>query len=286
MRWLSIRRGRQLAAGLAVAVLIAGCGTSGIGGHGQAAALSPQSSSPRSSLEQPSARCGAPAAKAAPIRFKATDGTTLDGVLAGQGSAGVVLVHEYPADLCGFWPFAVYLSRKHLQVLDIDLRCFGRSACPSGSAHGRVIDDIAGAVAELRHRGAQRIALVGASMGGAAVLIAGARLRPRVAAVVALSAEENPTELVGIPLNAGAAISQLTVPTMFVVATGDPIAPVSQTRAMYRATKARDKDLEVLSGTYGGEHGWDLLSANLYAPMDFTPVTGKIGSFITSHTRG
>ena len=32
------------------------------------------------------------------------DGTQLDGVLVGSGPAGVVLLHQHPGDLCGFWP--------------------------------------------------------------------------------------------------------------------------------------------------------------------------------------
>jgi putative transposase len=73
--------------------------------------------------------------------------------MVGSGTAGVVLAHEYPADLCGFWPFAGYLGKRGLRAFDIDLRCFGLSACPEGDARGRVVDDIAAAVAELRHRG-------------------------------------------------------------------------------------------------------------------------------------
>jgi dienelactone hydrolase len=96
-----------------------------------------------------------------------------------------------------------------------------------------VVDDLAAAVAELRRRGATRVALVGASMGGAAVLIAGTRIQPPVAAVVSVSGETDPTSLVGgIPLNAGAAAKQLTVPTMLVVATNDRYVSVGETRAM------------------------------------------------------
>jgi pimeloyl-ACP methyl ester carboxylesterase len=85
--------------------------------------------------------------------------------MVGGGTAGVVLVHQYPADLCGFWPYSVYLAHKGLRVLDLDVRCYGRSSCPQGDARGHVADDVAAAAAELRHRGATRIALVGASSG-------------------------------------------------------------------------------------------------------------------------
>jgi pimeloyl-ACP methyl ester carboxylesterase len=205
--------------------------------------------------------------------------------MVGGGTVGVVLVHEYPADLCGFWPFTDYLGRRGLRAFAIDLRCFGLSACPQGDARGRVVDDVAAAVAELRRRGVTRVALVGASMGGSAVLIAGTRVRPPVAAVVELSGETDPTSLVGgIPLDAGAAVGRLAVPSMFVVATNDRYAPVEETRAMYRAAKARDKRLEVLSGPFDGVHGWQLL--NDAASGKPTSVAAKVAAFITAHTAG
>jgi hypothetical protein len=92
----------------------------------------------------------------------AADGTQLDGVLVGSGPAGVVLLHQHPGDLCGFWPYAVFLSRRGLQALAIDLRCYGESPAPQADdAKSRVVDDVAGAVAALRAYGARRIALVG-----------------------------------------------------------------------------------------------------------------------------
>ena len=77
-------------------------------------------------------------------------------------------------------------------------------------------------------------------MGGAAVLVTGAMQRPPAAAVVSLSAESDPSSLVGLSLHtlsAGAAVSRLTSPTMYVVATGDRYASVEETRATYRATR-------------------------------------------------
>src|SRR4029453_17150961 len=115
--------------------------------------------------------------------------------------------------------------RRRRPSADVLLRCFGRSACPEGDARGRVVDDLAAAVAELRRRGVTRVALVGASMGGAAVLIAGTKVQPPVAAVVSLSGEADPTSLVGgISLNAGAVAGKLKGPTRFGVATNDHYA--------------------------------------------------------------
>ena len=281
------RRARQIAAGLTILALFAtacsGTSSSNSDGPAQATATTAVALQP---LEQPSSRCGTATTKATLVRFQAADGTSLNGVLVGSGPAGVVLVHQYPSDLCGFWPFADYLGKRGLRAFAIDLRCFGRSACPEGDAKGRVVDDLDAAVAELRRRGVTRVALVGASMGGAAVLIAGTRVQPPVTAVVSLSGEPDPTSLVGgIPLNAGAVVDQLTVPTMFVVATNDGTVSVAETRTMYQALRTKGKRLEVLSGDFDGLHGWDLLR-NPATGEQFGPVAAKVAAFLTAHTRG
>ena len=151
-----------------------------------------------------------------------------------------------------FWPYAVYLSQRGLQVLAIDLRCFGVSACPQADdAKSRVVDDVAGAVAVLRAHGARRVALVGASMGATTALLAGADLRPPVAAVVSLSTGkfDLATVLGGSrPLDTYTAAKRLTVPVLFAVARDDPNLPVELVKALYRVAPARDKLLAVLGG--------------------------------------
>jgi pimeloyl-ACP methyl ester carboxylesterase len=287
------RRWRRLAAGFTVmAALVSACsaGTSG----GQSATPGGQSATSGGppattggvappALEQPGVRCGGPDTQATLVRFNAADGTSLNGVLVGSGTVGVVLVHEYPDDLCGSWPFAAYLAGRGMRAFAIDVRCFGLSACPQGEARGGVIDDVAAAVAELRRRGVTRVALVGASMGGTAVLIAGTRVRPQVDAVVSVSGVPDPTSRIGIPLNAGAVLGQLAVPTMLLVATNDSVVSVEETQAMHRSVKAGAKRLEVLTDEYDGGHGWRLLT---------DPATGELGSvaagvaaFLTGHTR-
>ena len=283
---------RAAAAVVAAVALLGACSGSGSGGGsatettGSQAQATTTTQAALKPLVQPGTRCGPPDTKATLVRFKAGDGTSLDGVMVGSGTAGVVLVHEYPADLCGFWPFAAYLSHKGMRAFAIDLRCFGLSACPDGDARLRVLDDVAAAVAELHRRGVTRVALAGASMGAAAVLIAGTTLRPPVAAVAELSGEADPTGLIGgIPLNAGAVVKRLGIPAMFVVATDDPVAPVEETRAMYQAAKTTDKQLLVLSGTNRGLHGWDLLTSDATGEH-FTPVAAKVAAFLSAHLRG
>lgn len=290
------RRGRCITGGVAViALLIAGCSSSGSGSGGGSATRSSATQAtttpakpvtllrPLKPLKQPSARCGAPHSKATLVRFKAADGTGLDGVIVGSGTAGVVLAHEYNNDLCGAWPFANYLAKRGYRALAIDMRCFGRSACPQGDAAGRVVDDLVAAVAELRHRGVTKVAVVGASMGGSAALIAATRVQPSIDAVVELSGEANPTSLLHIPLNAQATVQQLTVPAMFVVANLDQFTSVDETRAMHQADKTADKRLLVLPSQFDGFHGWQVLTE---ASGAFSSTATKVAAFIAAHTGG
>jgi alpha-beta hydrolase superfamily lysophospholipase len=199
----------------------------------------------------------------------------------GNGNVGVVLAHEYDNDLCGAWPFANYLANRGFRVFSIDMRCFGRSACPRGDAAGRVVDDLVAAVAELRRRGLTRVALVGASMGGSAALIAATRAQPPVDAVISLSGEANPTSLLHIPLNAQAAVRRLTVPAMFVVADLDQYTSVEETRAMYRIDHTADKRLLVLPGQFDGFHGWMVLTQ---ANGAFSSTARAVADFIARRT--
>ena len=151
-------RGRCSGLVVAVAVLAAGCsGNSDDGGQPARSGGQAATATTLADLPQPSSRCGAPDVNATVLRFPAADGTQLDGVLVGSGPAGVVLLHQHPADLCGFGRYAVYLRKRGLQALAIDLRCYGESAVAlqADDAKSRVVDDVAGAVAALRAHGRQ-----------------------------------------------------------------------------------------------------------------------------------
>lgn len=280
-------RGRWLGLAVAAAVLVVGCsGNSNNGGPRTGSGAQAAAATTLAPLVQPASRCAAPEATATLLRFPAADGVQLDGVLVGSGPAGVVLLHAYPADLCGFWPYAVYLSQRGLQALAIDLRCFGLSACPQAAdAKSRVVDDVAGAVAALRAHGATRVALVGASMGATTALLAGAALRPPVAAVVSLSTGRfDLATLLGgsTPLDTYRAARRLRVPVLFAVARGDPNVPVAQVQALYRMAPARDKQLVILGGASRGRHGWDLVGGAHGA--GFTPFAAKVAGFVSVHT--
>jgi pimeloyl-ACP methyl ester carboxylesterase len=225
-------------------------------------------------LRQPSQRCGSPDETADLFRFRTADGVELDGAMVGTGSIGVVLAHQYPADLCGWWPYANYLAGRGFRVLLFDFRCFGASDCPAGDARWDLTPDLQAASDQLRTQGARSVALVGASLGGAAVLIAGSRVAPRASSVVELSGEPD-LQFIGAPLRAGTAVRRLRVPTLFVVARGDTAVSAAQTTRMWRDTPAATKSLMILP-SYAG-HGWSMLTTTL---THWAPLARRIATFI------
>ena len=241
----------------------------------------PPSSPPTSSAStKASDRCGAGATTGTVITFQAADGTTLDGVLVGHASTGVVLVHEYPADLCGFLPYAEYLGAHGVEAVALDLRCFGNATCPaSAAARARIPQDVAAGAAELRRRGVSQVALLGASLGCTIALIAAPTVHPAPASVVCLSGHARYTATVGttaVPLDAAAAVRHTTSPALFVVAVDDPRVGAGEVRALYTGYAGRTKRLDVLSGAYTGGHGWDLLSRS----STWTPLAAQLAAYL------
>jgi dienelactone hydrolase len=261
----------------AVLVAVAGCGGDS---HGSARnqATSTPTASPDSAAPASGAglECGEAGVRAQAIRFRASDGVRLSGAIVGSGPVGAVLIHEWPRDYCGWMPYAGYLSRHGVRALAFDLRCFGRSQCP-GSGRGRATADVAAAMAELRRRGARRVALVGASMGGAIAVVAAARLHP--AALVDLSGERDTTGLTpGIEADAGAAAPGVTAPALFAVARGDRYVSPADMRTLARRVRSATKRVIVLPPSAG--HGWDLL---IGTTTEWSPLAATVAAFIRRH---
>ena len=275
-RRASLRR-RVIAVACLIAMAATGCSSASGGAHSHPVAAS-------STAESPGQRCGSSQASARIVTFAASDGVRLDAAEVGSGAAGVVLVHEYPADLCGFWPYAVYLSQHGLHVLDLDLRCFGHSACPAtDAARGDLGADISGAVAELRRRGARRVAVLGASMGGTVALAAAASAHSAISAVVCVSCHASFTPHVGgtaVPLAAGSAVRALRCPALFVVGTRDPHLAPGEVQSLYRDTGSADKHLAVLTGAQATSHGWDVLATG----GGWTAVAATVAAFLARTT--
>lgn len=199
---------------------------------------------------QPSqgAGCVRPADRSTPVSFRTADGVRLFGNVLGRGPTGVVLAHTTSADRCQWLPFARELAKKGYRALVFDMRGYGAS---SGITNTSPDADVIAAAGELRRRGAKKIVLMGASMGGTGVVAAAPRIRPAVKGVVELSA---PTAFGSA--DALAAARRLRSPALFVAGRDDGDFAAA-TRALYRAASTRDKKLHIAPSSW---HGVDLLA--------------------------
>jgi pimeloyl-ACP methyl ester carboxylesterase len=192
--------------------------------------------------------CIRPSDRATNVTFRAAGGARLEGSVLGRGPTGVVFAHTTGADRCQWLPFARELARKGYRALVLDMRGYGTS---SGTTNTDPHLDVIAAAAELRRRGARRIVLMGASMGGTGVVAAAPRIRLAVSGVAELSA---PTLF--STANALAAARKLKVPAFFVAGRDDGDFAAA-TRALYRAAATKDKKLHIAPSSW---HGVDLVS--------------------------
>ena len=213
---------------LGLLVASVGCG----GGDGDEA---PPTASPSGApVTTAAAPCGEEDAEA--VRLTTGGGAELEAALVGDGEVGVVLGHQLRSDFCSWVPFAKQLAEHDMRALAIN---FVSTA---------IDEDVVAGALELRRGGAERIILVGASMGGTAALVAAGE--SDVAGVAALSA---PRQFGG--LDALPSVRRLEMPALFLVGEQDT-SFARDARQLYRATRSSDKDLVV---TTGFEHGTDLL---------------------------
>ncbi len=130
----------------------------------------------------------------------------------------------------------------------MDFRGYGES----GRRSGRLgyDSDVVAAARALRARGINKIVLIGASMGGTAVLTAAAKLDP-APPVVALSA---PAEF--LSMDARASISAVSFPILLLASIGDTEFAGDQ-QTLYQAARTTDKFMELEPGY---EHGIEMLT--------------------------
>lgn len=202
------------------------------------------------------AKCSGSPIHAAPFWLTTSDGVRLYAIEAGSGPTAVVLAHESPTDLCGWLPYAKTLVAAGIRVLAFDFRGYGDSASSDAAplAYGR---DLAAAIARARRDGARRVFLIGASLGGAAVLTYGSRLDAD--GVVSLSGE---ARLRGRNLDALAHIRLLRVPLLIVGSRHDRYLPVSDALTLLRRAGSPDRRTAFYPG---GFHGWDIVEDAPYA---------------------
>jgi pimeloyl-ACP methyl ester carboxylesterase len=200
--------------------------------------------------------CGdANAIPARPLWLTTSDRIRLYAIEAGTGSTTVVLAHQGRSDLCEELPYAKTLLAHGFRVLAFDFRGNGRSQFSSKNslALGR---DLAAAVARARADGSSRVFLIGASMGGAAVVQNGARLP--VTGLISLS---------GTRLWPGYGINKpgptaLREPFLYLGSRADSRAPLEEARAIFHQVGSHDKRQVLYAGSL---HGWELVQDAAFA---------------------
>jgi len=179
----------------------------------------------------------------------------------------VVLAHQVSSSLCQWWPYARSLAAAGFRVIAFDFD--GHGASPPGD--GDYAGEVAAAARRARQDGARQVVLMGASMGGTAVMAAAGHLGGSIAAVIDLS---GPALFAGMD-TLGAA-RRVHVPVLFGYGQQDSefAADIRRVRA---ATAARDKPLVTVSGP---AHGVDPVDP----PAGYASVRNAVLQFIRANT--
>jgi pimeloyl-ACP methyl ester carboxylesterase len=217
----------------------------------------------------PTEACGNSAGVLHARSFWATtsDGVRLYMVEAGTGKTTIVLAHGGRSDLCETVSFAAKLVTNGYRVVAFDFRGNGRSAATHSLALG---NDLAAAVAHARQAGADRIFLIGSSMGGAAIAQNTSTLD--VDGRISLSG----TRLWrGFGVNNPAGLARIRAPYLYVGARDDWRAPLPEALAIFRKIGARDKRTAIYPGS---EHGWQFVESSRFAPQARALVLAWIAS--------
>jgi dienelactone hydrolase len=195
-----------------------------------------------------------------PVTFRTGDGVQLAGRLFGPSDAtvGVVFAHMLPADQSAWFDLAADLAAMGYRALTFDFRGYcpgGDAGCSGGTKEvGAATQDLQTALDYLRGRGVQRVALVGASMGGTAALVVASREGDAIGAVVTLSAPQQISGLVAGP----DVLQTVTAAKLFIAGNGDPAGSATAAQAFYDES-LQPKRYEIVTSD---DHGTDLLSGN------------------------
>jgi pimeloyl-ACP methyl ester carboxylesterase len=201
--------------------------------------------------------CGSTAGLEAQTAWLTTsDGVRLYTAEAGTGSTAIVLSHQGRSDLCDTIPYATTLVAAGFRVFAFDFRGWGRSQSPS--RHSLALgNDLAAMVERTRAKGAERVFLIGASMGGAAIVQNTSNLR--VDGRISLSG----TRLWnGYGINHPDRLRRIRAPFLYIGARDDWRAPLKEVRSILRRIGSHDKRAALYPGS---DHGWALVDVGRLA---------------------
>lgn len=232
---------------VAAGTFAAGCSGSS-GGSGKAAGSASSSASDSAAISAACITAGSPQARQI-VHFANLYAVPVEAFLSSpeagktvspSGPVGIVIVHQSQQTLCDSMSWAVSFSAA------------GYLALAPTVAEDQQVADVDASVAYLRAHGAKQVVLLGASMGGTAVLQAAAELTPPVQAVVSLSGPNTYGAM-----DAGVTAPKLAVPVFYSAGAQDTEFAKDETD-LYNATTEKDKTLSITPDV--ASHGFALLS--------------------------
>ncbi len=246
-------------------------------------------------------RASSQSARYRPVRFSAADGVELVGRLSGTGDVGVILAHGFSQGTSQetWLRFVPALVSRGYTVLTFNFRGFCDSkGCSEGSVEfGKNWRDAMAAVGFMETRGAKKLFLIGASMGGLAVLRAARMPEVDVAGVVSLATPQWPSKYYTVETRANdvtpARLRQIDEPKLFVAGTKDiqlpgtaPLRPgvtsvrfAADARRMFDAGE-EPKELALFDSSF---HSSELVTT---APADIVRQTrGAVFRFLSENSR-
>jgi uncharacterized protein len=202
--------------------------------------------------------------------IETSDGVRLTGRVYGRGPTAVVLSNMGDNDPGAWETFAPTLAARGYTVLTYSFRYPRRTTTFTAEFAAATVTDLRGAIALMRRRGATRLVLIGASLGGLATAkVAGGA---GAAAVVIIAAPS------GLPAYGFAVdpaeMAALTMPSLFASSVDDPIVPLAQTTSLYDRAPG-PKQLQTYPGT---AHG-----VQIFATASGDALRQRLVDFVTAH---
>ena len=229
-----------------VALVLALAGLAACGGTSPATATQPTPIPTPTPFPTPTATLTVPSRD---VTFTTSDHMRLAGTLFGHGKTVVIFSNQTDTLAWNWTPIAQQFAARGYAALCYDYR--GRGSSEGDRDLGpSLMTDLRAAISFVQGQGAQRIMLVGASIGGA--VTANVAASTPVAAVAIISA---PRDFLGVEVS-DATMAHIAAPKLLMNSQGDSYAQATQ--AMYNAARP-PKDLHLYPGR---DHGLDLLTGS------------------------
>lgn len=184
------------------------------------------------------------------VAFTAPDGASMGGLLYGSGETAVIFSVMGNCRR-GWEEMAELASRNGVKALTYQWRACKESGFVVDTELQKFVDDLRGAINFMREQGAQKIILVGASLGGVASAKLAVETSPAGLVIVA-----SPREIEDWGFEIGLGDVNIDMPKLFITAENDSVVPVEKSRALFDLV-AEPKEWQTYPSTAHGTELFD-----------------------------